>query len=236
MVAANERWVVLPHRPIEELDEHVWRVQGSLPNMPLKRVMTVAKSERGLVIFNGIALDEASMKRIEAWGTPVTLVVPNGFHRLDAPAYRRRYPDVEVLCPQAALGRVGKVVAVDGTLRDFPRDDHVTLFHLEGVGEQEAAMMVRCPQGVTLVLNDAVFNQPHGRGLAGAFFRHVTKSTGGPIISRVARTFLVRNRAAFRDHLERLADTPDLRRIIVSHHRTIDDDPAGVLRHIATTI
>jgi hypothetical protein len=47
--------------------------------------------------------------------------------------------------------------------------------------------------------------------------------------------FLVKDRAAFAAHLERLA-TPDLRRVIVAHHETITNDPAGALRTVAASL
>jgi hypothetical protein len=92
---------------------------------------------------------------------------------------------------------------------------------------------VRSPSATTLVFNDALFNMPHGTGLAGLFFRHVTASTGGPRVPRIFRWFVVKDRAALADHLERLADIPDLIRIIVSHHRMITEKPSETLRVVA---
>ena len=97
-------------------------------------------------------------------------------------------------------------------------------------------MLVRSPDGLTLVLNDAVFNMPHVPGFTGWILRNLTRSTGGPRVSRVSKLFMVKDRAAFRAHLLRLADTPALRRVIVSHHQMVVDDPAGALRAAASTL
>jgi len=237
MPKVHDSWRVLPHRQIEELEANLWRVQGSLEGMGLRRVMTIARREDGdLVIHNGIALDEPAMKRIEAWGKPGYIIVPNAYHRLDAPAFKRRYPDAKVLCPRGATKKVADVVAVDGTYDDFTADDSVSFESLGGVRDAEGVMVVRSAGGTTLVFNDILFNMPHGSGVAGLFFRHVTQSTGGPRISRVVRWFVMKNRAALRASLERLANTPELTRIIVSHHRTITDDPAGTLRSVARSL
>ncbi len=67
-----------------------------------------------------MALDEASMARLAAWGPPKILLVPNDFHRLDARIVKDRFPDLRVLCPAAARKKVEQVVAVDGTYADFP--------------------------------------------------------------------------------------------------------------------
>ena len=237
MAKANTTWTVIPHRPIEKLARSVWRVEGDLPGMPLKRVMTIAKRADGrLVIHNAIALDDAAMKEIEAWGEVGFLVVPNGYHRLDAKVFKDRYPNATVLCPRGSRKRVLEVVAVDGAYEDFPKDPLVSLETLEGVANAEGAMIVRDEDGTTLVLNDAVFNMPHRSGFTGFVFKHVTQSSGGPKLSRIARWFLVKDAKALRASLERLADLPALKRVIVSHHETIVHDPARTLREVAATL
>ncbi len=236
-MAAAEIWKVLPHGPLEKLAENVWRVEAGLPGMPLKRVMTVARRADGrLVIHNGIALEDAAMKELERLGEPAFLVVPNGYHRMDAPGYKARYPEIVVLCPKGARAKVEQVVRVDGDYGSYPADDDVRLEHVAGVGEAEGAMTVRSEDGVTLVLNDLVFNMPHAPGFTGFVFKHLTASSGGPKLSRVVRWFLIKDGAAVRGELERLAATPDLCRVIVSHHETITEDPARVLREVAATL
>ncbi|MCA9634566.1 MAG: hypothetical protein KC420_00840 [Myxococcales bacterium] len=237
MAKANDRWTVLPHKPIEKLSDHVWRVQGSLPNMALKRVMTIAKrGDGGLVIHNGICLDDASMAEIDAWGPVACILVPNAYHRLDAPVFKQRYPNAKVLCPRGGRSKVEEVVAVDGVYEDFAADDVVSLETLEGVGEQEGVMIVREPAGATVVVNDAIFNMPHVGGFSGLIFRYITASTGGPRISRLFRLFVLKDKAAFRAHLHRLADIPGLTRLIVSHHRMVQDDAAGAIRSAAADV
>ena len=94
MAKAHTTWRVLPHGPIEKLSERVWRVEGDVPGMPLKRVMTIAKrADGGLVVHNAIALDDAGMAQIEQWGPVRVIVVPNGYHRLDAKVFAERFPD-----------------------------------------------------------------------------------------------------------------------------------------------
>ncbi len=236
--AMSERgWNVIAHEPIEKLEENLWRVEGSLPGMPMKRVMTVGKRADGrLVIHNAIALDDASMAALEAFGEPAFLVVPNGYHRLDAPAFKARYPKIAAYCPRAARSRVEKVVPVDGDYGAFPADDAVKLETLAGVGDAEGIMTVKSSSGTTIVFNDMLFNMPHTTGAHGFVFKHVTGSSGGPKVTRIARLFLLKDKVAFRRELERLADTPDLVRVIVSHHETIGGDVAGTLRSVARTL
>lgn len=227
---------MLPHGPIEKLSERVWRVEGQLPNMPMKRVMTIARrSDGGLVIHNAIALGETEMAEIAAWGPVVAIAVPNGYHRLDARVFHERFPAARVVCPPGARKKVEEVVPVTQSYVDEPADGAVSFEVLEGTKGGEGAMIVRDTAGTTLVLNDIVFNMPHVRGFTGFMLRRVTSSSGGPRISRIARWFLARDKPALRTHLEKLAGLPQLRRAIVSHHQVIDQ-PAGVLRELAATL
>ena len=234
MARAHDEWCVLRHGPIEKLENNLWTVTGSLPGMSLKRVMTVARLDDGdLVMHSAIALDESSMSDIEAWGRPAFLLVPNAYHRLDAPAYAARFPDLKVLCPRGSRTKVEQVVRVDGDYGAFPENASVELRHLAGIRESEGVMIVRSAGGASLIFNDAVFNMPHGRGLAGFIFRYLTGSTGGPRVTRLFRMMAVKDRPAFKADLGSLAETPGLVRIIVSHHEPIVDRPAEVLRRIA---
>src|SRR4051812_28213040 len=104
-------WLVLPHEPIQELTENLWRVEGELPHFSMKRVMSVVRLQDGrLLIHSAIALDEAEMKRLEAWGTPAILLIPHGRHRMDAARYKKRYPGLRVFAPPAVFHKASEVV------------------------------------------------------------------------------------------------------------------------------
>src|SRR2546430_8021039 len=152
---AYDTWTVLQHKPIEKLEPNLWRVEGNLPGGRGTRVMTLVKlASGGLLIHNGIALEEEHMKEIEAFGKPEILIVPNGFHRLDAKVYKQRYPDMRVHAPAGGAKKVAQVVKVDGTFDDGVKDDSVRMFHLDGAKHNEGAIEGKSPGGTTLVFND----------------------------------------------------------------------------------
>lgn len=220
MAKANDDWKVLEHGPIQRLAENLWWVQGAIPGMSLKRVMVIARLGDGrLVIHNGIALRAEAMEEIERWGTPAFLIVPNGAHRLDAPAFKKRYPELRVLCPRGARKKVEEVVHVDGTYEDFPADSGVRFETLRGVADFEGAMIVRSADGESLVLNDAMFNMDRKRDPLGFFFTTVLGSAPGPRVSRLAKWLLIKDKKALRGEFERYAGLPDLVRVIVAHEK-----------------
>ena len=138
--------------------------------------------------------------------------------------------------PAGARRRVAQVVRVDGAYEDFEGDGAVTLSTLPGTAAAEGVMKVESEDGVTLVFNDAIFNMPHVRGGQGFVLRYITRSSGGPRVTRVSRLFLIRDARAFRAELERLAETPRLVRVIVSHHLMITDDPRAALLAVAASV
>lgn len=133
----GDDWHVLPHGPIEQLAENLWWVQGSLRGMSLKRVMTVARRTDGkLVIHSAIAMSDDAMRELEALGEPAFLVVPSRVHRLDAPAYKKRYPSLRVYAPRGGRKSIADKLPIDGTYEDFPADHAVRLSMLQGVKQQ----------------------------------------------------------------------------------------------------
>jgi hypothetical protein len=237
MAKLSDAWKVLSHGPLEKLTERVWRVEGALPGMSLRRVMTVARrADERLVIHSAIALGEAEMKEIENWGPPSFLLVPNAAHRLDAPAYKNRYPGMKVLVPRGSRQKIEAVVSVDGTYEDFPPDSHVELHRLPGVADAEGVMLVRSSDGVTVVLNDAVFNMDPKKDLLGYVITSLLGSAPGPRVSRLAKLMFVKDKPALRAELERLAALPDLARLIVSHEKVANGKEAAAeaLRQAAT--
>jgi hypothetical protein len=214
------QWTVLPHGPIERLAENLWWVQGSLPNMSLKRVMVVVRLSDGrLVIHNGIALEAAAMQEIESWGKPAFLIVPSAMHRLDAPCFKARYPELRVLCPRGSRKRVADVLAVDGVYEDFPSDPSLRFEPLHGVRDAEGAMLVRSNDGQTLVLNDVMFNMDRKRDVLGFAITTLFGSAPGPRVSRLAKLTLVDDKAALRADFARYAELPDLVRVVVAHEK-----------------
>src|SRR6476659_8280166 len=144
MAKTNTTWKVFPHGPIEKLSANLWRVEAKLEGMEMKRVMSIGKRADGtLVVHNGIALGDAEMAEIDAWGPVSTIIVPNGYHRLDAKVFKDRYPKARVLCPQGSKSKVEQVVPVDGGYDDLPDDGAVELVMLDGTKQREGAMIVR---------------------------------------------------------------------------------------------
>jgi hypothetical protein len=220
MPKSSTEWKVHPHEPLLQLADNLWWVRGNVPGMSLKRVMTVLRrADSTLWIHNAIALDAESQTRLERLGEPKLLIVPSALHRLDAPAYKTRYPELRVYGPAGARTRIERVLPLDGTFAELPQDESVRVAPLAGVGDAEAAFITRSADGVSVILNDVVFNMDKPRDALGWLITTLFSSAPGPRVSRLSKWLLVRDRAALRADLQRLAELPGLTRLIVSHDR-----------------
>ncbi len=228
----------MPHGPIEELSENLWRVEGDLPHFSMRRVMTVVRLSDGrLVIHSAIALGDASMKRLEAWGTPAFLLIPHSRHRLDAPRFKERYPSLRVLVPPAVLDKARAVVNVDGTYSDMPVDPALRLEVLGGTGGAEGVLIVQSADGASVVLNEVVFDLEPPKSAVGRAALRLVGFGPGARVTPVVKLELVKDKLRLKAHLERLAATPNLVRLIVSHSRMSQGPAAAAaLRSAAASV
>jgi len=123
MSETQPSWKVRPHGTPFEIDENILTVTGTIemPLMQLPRRMTVVRlADSRLVVYSAIALDEAGMKTIEDYGELGWLVVPNDHHRLDAGAWKQRYPQLRVVAPEGSRQKIAEAVSAGVVVRGHP--------------------------------------------------------------------------------------------------------------------
>jgi len=237
MAKLHDRWKVLPHGPLEEIDDGLLTVVGQIP-MPLgnfPRRMTVIGLIGGrTALWSPIPLPEAEMGQIEAMGDPTFLIIPNPAHRLDARPYRARYPQAKTITAPNAVKQVEEAVPVDDVNADLGRD--VELLTVSGVDQVELAMLVRRPGGVTLLTNDIIGNVGHPEGPGAWIMSRLMGFGPTPRIPRVARRMFIKDAAALASQLAQWAAMPDLKRIVPSHGDIIDQRPGSVLLRLAHSL
>lgn len=231
-----QTWKVLPHGKLTAIDDNLLTVVGDLP-MPIgdvPRRMTVARLRDGrLVIYSAIALHESEMEQLEHFGIPAFMVVPSDLHRMDAKIWKQRYPRMLVLAPEGAREKVEEVVRIDANCEWDFRDPSVRLVTVPGTDQREAALVVNGPQGVTLVVNELIWNIDNKPGFGGWLMKVAGFTGEAPHIPPLISLVTIKNKPALRDQLEQWAKLYGLRRIIVSHGDIIEDKPTEVLRDLA---
>jgi hypothetical protein len=238
MTAPYKDWTVQPHGPLNPIGENMLTVVGSI-HMPLgefpRRMTVVRLSDGRLIIYSAIALEEEQMAELEAFGTPAYLIVPSERHRLDAPAYKERYPDLAVLAPSGARAKVAEVVPVDAEGADFG-DPGVTWVEVPGTKGTEAALEVKGSDGLTLVVNEIVGAIHHAGGVRGWLLKLMGFAGDEPHVPAPVKMAFSKGRADLAAQMIAWADRPDLKRIVMSHGDVIAKDASGVLRKLAAEL
>ncbi len=238
MTATLEKWEVMPHQAPVRVTDDILTVVGeiAMPLMTLPRRMTVVRlAGRRLVVFSAIALGELEMDRLEQFGTPAFLIVPNDHHRMDAKVWKERYPAMRVIAPPGAREAVAKAVPVDATAADFG-DPSVRLVIVPGTGEREAALEVRRPGGLTLVVNDVIGNIRDAHGFGGWLLKRMGFAGEEPHVPGPVKFAMVEDKKALRAQFLAWANDAALRRILVSHGDPIEEDPQGALKALAAAL
>jgi Domain of unknown function (DUF4336) len=222
-------WTVASHEPLEPLAAGLWQVEADLDSLPIGRRMTIVRLADGdLVVHNAVACDDDTMAAIDALGPVRWLIVPSGYHRLDAHPFAERYPACKVLAPAGSAARVAQRVRVDGALDLLPADPSLAAESLDGV-PAEAVLVHRAAGEVTLIFNDSFMNLPDRLPGFRGWVVKVIGSTGGPKVTNTAKWFIVKDRAAYAAHLRRLAATPGLARVVPGHGDVVRTEAAAAL-------
>ena len=239
MALLHDQWTVLPHGPLREIDYGLLTVVGQIP-MPLgnfpRRMTVIGLSGSRTALFSPIPLVEPEMERIEQLGEPAFLIVPGGFHRLDARPYKARYPKAKVVAPPGSRVLVSEAVRVD-QVTDRLDDRDVGLTVVGGTDEREFAMQIRRPGGTSLIVNDIIAHvaNPQGFG-AWTMARLFGFGAKRPAVPRPIRAKLVSNSEELAGQLDRWAAITGLRRIIPSHGEIIDNQPSAELTRLARAL
>jgi hypothetical protein len=194
--------------------------------------MTIARLASGdLVVFSAIALNDAEMTKVDALGRPAFLVVPNAFHRQDAPAWKSRYPAMQVVAPERARSVVDEVVQVDDTVGNFG-DPDVRFIPVPGT-KGESALLVRHQSGASLVINDLIANVRDARGIMKLVLTLMGFAGSRPQVPRMFKKRAVEDADLVARQFREWAAVPGLARIIVSHGSIIEASPAQLLHRLA---
>jgi hypothetical protein len=234
MTAPHETWTVLPHGDLTPVNERILTVVGELkmPLMRLPRRMTAVRlASSDLVIFSAIALEETDMAKLEAFGRPAFLVVPSLRHRLDAPIYAKRYPNIVVVAPHVGVEKISEVVRVDTSTPNFG-DPSVRYVELVA----DSVLEVDGNDGLTLIVNDLIGDIHGESGLGGWLLRVMGFAGDDPHVPAPVKLLLGKHKSEVAAQFRRWAGREDLRRIVVSHGDPIEADARGVLRKLAASL
>ncbi len=223
---------VYPYRPLKALAANLWQVEGTLAN-GLPRNMTVYRLLDGrLLLYSVVAMDEEGMSALEKLGRPAIMVMPHDRHEMDAPFYKRRYPDLRVLAPDP---RSARSVVVDADLAELG-DLGIAAYPLPGTSYHEVVLELPIEGGVALCATELLSSIAGLPGLKGLLLRGLGPPGGGFGVARVVRWREVIDRERVRAWLTSLADRSDLRMVLVGHGGPVLRETRAALRRAAAQV
>ena len=223
---------IYPYHPLKSLAGNLWQVEGSLAN-GLPRNMTVYRLADGrLLLYSVVAMHPADMEALERLGRPAILVMPHDRHQMDAPFYKRRYPDLRVLAPDP---RHARKVPVDGDLDELAALG-IKAYLLPGTKYHEAVLELPVEGGIALCTTELLGNLAGLPGVMGVLLRLLGPPGGGFGVARVVRWREVSDRSRVRTWLKSLAERSELRMVLVGHGSPVTDDARGSLRRAAAHV
>ena len=228
-------WTVLPHGPLEKIDDNLWTVTGDLQWVPvhgIRRMSIVRRSDGSLLFFHAIPLDEPTLAELTTWGKPAILVLPHDQHAIDARPFAEKL-GLRVFGPKLNEKKLRARVDLDGTLEQLEADPSVTFESLAGTKTGEPVGVVRSGERLSLLFADAVQNIPRGE-LPFAF--RLLGMGGGPKVILPFKLLFVSDNTALKAHFERLAAMPGLTRLVPCHGTVITSDAADSLKRVATSV
>jgi hypothetical protein len=226
---------IYPYHPLKSLAANLWQVEGTLAN-GLPRNMTVCRlPDGGLLLYSVVAMQAADMEALEKLGRPAIMVMPHDRHQMDAPFYKRRYPDLRILAPDP---RHPRKVPVDGDLGELAALG-INAYVLPGTTYHEVVLELPVQgamPGIALCTTELLGNLPKLPGVMGVLLRLLGPPGGGLGVARVVRWREVSDRKRVRAWLSALAERPDVRMVLVGHGSPVTDDPRAALRRAAADV
>jgi hypothetical protein len=222
---------IFPHGDPVALAPNLWQVTGSLP-FPLKRNMTIYRLPNGkLVLYSVVALDDGGMKKLEALGEPAYIVVPHALHVMDAPFYRRRYPEARMLAEADAQKRVR--CDVDATTQEGLKElaaSGVRTRIVPGMRFDEVVLDLDIEGGRAIVVTDVA---TRGAGPKDNFAMRLLGPPGPFGTPRIVKFRQVKDKRAIAGFFTELAGSADIAMVAASHGPPLVADCSAAFREAA---
>ena len=230
---------IYPYHPLRSLAANLWQVEGTLAS-GLPRNMTVYRLPDGrLLLYSVVAMRPADMEALEKLGRPAIMVMPHDRHGMDAPFYKRRYPDLRILAPEP---RQARKVPVDGDISELG-ELGINAYVLPGTTYHEVVLELPVQggdeggvAGVALCATELLGNLSGLPGLMGVLLRLLGPRGGGLGVARVVRWREVSDRKLVQAWMSAMAERIDLRMVLVGHGRPVIEDARASLRRAATQV
>lgn len=233
MPKPRRTWTVTKHGALLQHEDNLWSVEGLVPNAPFPRRMCIVRRSDGtLLFFHAIPLEDQALAQVAALGKPAVLVVGHDQHAIDAHPFAERL-GLKIYGPKRAEAGLRERCNLAGTLEDLPADPAVSVESLAGTKHGETVVTVTSGGRQSVLFSDAIQNTPPEKL---NFIFRLLGFGGGPKTVFVFRMLFVKDKAALRAALAKLAALPGLARLIPCHGQVVESGARQALEAAATAL
>ncbi len=216
---------------LEPVVDNIWHVTEPMrmaPGVYLPIRMTVVRTGSGNVLLHSpVSLKQEWAEAVGALGKVRWVVAPNLYHHVHLKPTLQRFPDAQLLAaPGLAKKRPGLSVAAELSGRLPPELSDFEEVQVVGAPKMNESVFLHRPSG-SVIIGDLVFNVTDVPTLATGLMLRVAGTRGGFAKSRLWN-FLVKDKAAFAESLERICAWP-AQRIIMGHGDIVEQDAGARL-------
>lgn len=161
-----------PHGPLEEVLKDLFVVTGTIAmnmglTMTFSRNMTVIRQKDELVLVNTLRLDKDGLDALDKLGVVKHIIRLAGFHGMDDPFYKERYPEATVWVLEDASYFEGFAARAKEVY--FQPDEKMTaetkipvqnafLHVIESKSPRDGVLVLERPEGKVLITGDSLQN------------------------------------------------------------------------------
>jgi hypothetical protein len=198
----------------------IWGCKGSIR-------MTAIEAKSGIILYSPVALSSVHLEEIARLGAVSTIIAPNLFHHLYLRPCVASFPNARVLVPEGLAEKIGPIPGAEVMTDElrFGVEDEIDHAIFKGHRLRETMLFHHPTQ--TLITADLLYNfQPENTKVEKLFFRAIGcyGSPSAPFYHR----FAVEDKASVKTLIARVQRW-DVRRVIMSHGRIIENQDGGAI-------
>lgn len=191
-------------QPIDD-QRQLWYCPYYVPGYKACTLAFLSKNKDLLLVSPGAKLVDSLPKELANGKNPTMALVPNAFHHMGVPAWRKKYRDLVVVASDDAIPRLkrkGYTSIQRLSLFKEALPENITLLEPEGMRFGEVWLRVASKEGVAWIVCDAFFNHPKfSNKFITRLIQKLMKAAPGLQISNIVKYFLIKNRGLYKKWL-----------------------------------
>ncbi|GHF23912.1 hypothetical protein GCM10017044_18100 [Kordiimonas sediminis] len=209
---------------IRQVDEGLWCLDSSFKVLGAKGSarMSIVWVGDGVLIYSPVALSQQDLDAIADIGPVRAIIAPNTMHYLYFRQALQAFPDATAWIADGVVLKIGSVEGAK-TLKDatpIASNEYLEQVTFEGHDIQETVLYHKASK--TLITCDLLYNIQSEQSFSERMFFRLIRAYGAPKVAFYHKSY-VKDKEAMQHAIDTVCAW-DIRRIVMSHGRIIEDE------------